>query len=59
MGVTIDLGDKVKDTVTGAIGTVVGRAVYSFDNASLFVAFPAVDGHPFNDWVSEDRMEKV
>ena len=56
MGEKIQLGAKVKDVVTGFVGTVTCRAEYLHGAPRVSVEGIA-DGKPVEMWVDESRAE--
>jgi hypothetical protein len=57
----IDLGDKVKDRITGCIGIVIARTEYLAGNVQCNVQpIMAKDDVPQSDfWVGEYRLEVI
>jgi hypothetical protein len=58
MGEKIELGSRVKDTVTGAIGTVTAVCEYLCGTTRLMIEGMA-DGKPFEMWMEKSRCEVV
>ena len=56
MGEKIQLGAKVKDSVTGFVGTVTARCEYLYAGARVVVEGIA-DGKPVEMWIDESRVE--
>jgi hypothetical protein len=55
MGEKIELGSKVKDSVTGAEGTVTVRAEYFSGSVPRVLIEGMSEGKPFELWVEESR----
>ena len=55
----VDLGDRVRDKVTGLEGVAIARSVYLFGCAQVCVAPPAQGGKSEAAWFDEPRLEVV
>jgi hypothetical protein len=55
----ISLGQKVKDTASGFIGTVTARCEYTGGSVTIRITAPAMNGEhaPAELWVEEGRAE--
>jgi hypothetical protein len=58
MGEKIELGSKVKDSVTGVIGTVTARVEYLYGSPRVMVEY-AAEGKASELWCEENRVEVV
>ena len=56
MGEKIQLGAKVKDSVTGFVGTVTARCEYLHTGTRVIIEGIA-DGRPVEMWIDESRAE--
>ncbi len=56
MGEKIELGKKVKDSITGFIGTVTARCEYLYSNTQVMIE-GKTEGRPVSMWCSEKRVE--
>jgi hypothetical protein len=59
MGEKVQLGSKVKDSVTGLEGTATARAEYLHGSPSVRIEGRNTDGKPFDEWVPEPRVAVV
>jgi hypothetical protein len=57
MGEKIELGCKVKESITGFVGTVTARCVYLDDDPRLLVEAVDTTGRPIEHWIKESRAE--
>ena len=57
MGEKIQLGAKVKDSVTGFVGTVTARCEYLDDDPRLLTEGIDNTGRPIEHWIKESRAE--
>ena len=55
MGEKIELGSKVKDSITGMQGTVTVRAEYFSGSHPRVMIEGGSEGRPFELWVEESR----
>jgi hypothetical protein len=56
----INLGDKVKDTITGYTGVVTGLATYLHSAAAAQVTSAELkDGATVEEWINVGRLTKV
>lgn len=53
------LTQKVKLTLSGEQGEVIGRAHYTNANPSYLVRYVAADGRQVEDWQAEDSLTAV
>lgn len=56
MSFKYNLGDKVKITISGESGEVIGRAEYTATNPQYFVLFKAADGRAVTAWWEADFL---
>jgi hypothetical protein len=59
MGEKIELGSKVRDTITGTVGTATARCVYFSGTGTRLIVEGMAEGKPFEMWVEESRCEVV
>ena len=59
MGEKIELGSKVKDSVTGYIGTVTARCEYLHHGPQILAESIDSTGRPIEWWVKESRAEVI
>lgn len=52
-----ELGEKVRDSVTGFDGTITARAVYNTGYVSYLVENVDSTGRPIESWYDERRLE--
>ena len=57
MGEKVQLGSRVKDSITGIIGIVTARTEYLHGTPCVCVEF--TNGEPVMWWVAESRVEVV
>ena len=53
--VELKLGMKVKDNVTGAVGTITAIAKYLYGEPQLLFEYQSKDGSICSSWFSADR----
>jgi hypothetical protein len=56
---SIEFGDIVRDTVTGAEGVVTARAEYDTGYRSFQIEAVGTEGRPWSDWVEDNRLKLV
>jgi len=57
MGEKIQLGAKVKDSVTGFVGTVTARCEYLHHDPQVLAEGIDTTGRPIEQWIKESRAE--
>ena len=56
----VQIGDNVKDTITGFAGVVTAKTEYLFGSPRMLVeAIPEDGGKPVSEWFEMARLEKV
>lgn len=53
------LGKKVKDRVTGIVGTVIGRVEYLYNDNSYLMRWKDENGSANEEWLNEKQIEEV
>ena len=54
-----NLGDKVKISISGEAGEIIGRAEYSKSETDYQLRYKAADGRAVEEWWNESALEKT
>lgn len=55
----VELGNTVKDEITGFTGKVTARAEYLYDETKVLVENIDTTGRPVDWWFTENRVEVI